>query len=129
MQVKFKIKQEIFVKHLCPPPQQFGISMTFDLDLWPTDLKINRDHQLIKDNLPTKFEVCEVKHSRVIDCTRWGRPTYRPTNRPTDRLTDGQTDRQTEGQIGKQTDRGRTKWSICVALLRRQHKKVIQNNS
>ena len=27
--------------------------MTFDLDLWPTDLNINRDHLLIKDYLPT----------------------------------------------------------------------------
>ena len=32
-------------------------NMTFDLDLWPTDLKINRDHLLINDYLPTKFEV------------------------------------------------------------------------
>ena len=30
-------------------------NMTFDLDLWPTDLEINRDHLLIKDYLPTKF--------------------------------------------------------------------------
>ena len=30
--------------------------MTFDLDLWPTDLNINRGHLLIKDYLPTKFE-------------------------------------------------------------------------
>ena len=26
------------------------------LDLWPTDLNINRDHLLINDYLPTKFE-------------------------------------------------------------------------
>ena len=39
---------------------------------------------------------------------------------------DGQADRQTEGQIGKQTDRGRIKLSICVALLRRQHKKLFK---
>ena len=30
--------------------------MTFDLDLLPTDLNINRDHLLIKDYLLTKFE-------------------------------------------------------------------------
>ena len=28
-------------------------NMTFDLDLWPTDLKINRDHLLIKEYLTT----------------------------------------------------------------------------
>ena len=36
-------------------------NMTFDLDLWPTDLKINRDHLLIKDYLPTKFEASGAK--------------------------------------------------------------------
>ena len=30
--------------------------MTFDLG--PSDLTINRDHVLIKDYLPTKFEAC-----------------------------------------------------------------------
>ena len=30
--------------------------MTFDLDLGPTDLNINRGQLLIKDYLPTKFE-------------------------------------------------------------------------
>ena len=30
--------------------------MTFDLDLLPTDLNINRGHLLIKDYPPTKFE-------------------------------------------------------------------------
>ena len=88
--------------------------MTFDLDLWPTDLNINRviyssrtvylpsvkpegqsvfdlsvakgevdwhdlsptnlnfkrGHLLIKDYLPTKFEDCGAKHSRVFSCTR-----------------------------------------------------------
>ena len=37
--------------------------MTFDLDLRPTDLNINRDHLLIKDYLPTKFENSEAKRS------------------------------------------------------------------
>ena len=42
--------------------------MTFHLDLWPTDLKIDRGHLLIKDYLPTKFEASEEKHSWVISC-------------------------------------------------------------
>ena len=47
--------------------------MTFDLDLWPTDLKINRDHLLTKDFLPTKFEASGAKRSWVISCTRWSK--------------------------------------------------------
>ena len=47
--------------------------MTFDLDLWPTDLNINRGHLLIKDYLPTKFEASGAKHSWVISCTRWSK--------------------------------------------------------
>ena len=47
--------------------------MTFDLDLWPTDLNINRGHLLIKDYLPTKFEASGAKRSWVISCTRWSR--------------------------------------------------------
>ena len=31
-------------------------NITFDLDPWPTDLNINRDHLLIKDYLPTKLK-------------------------------------------------------------------------
>ena len=38
-------------------------------DLWPTDLKINRDHLLTKDYLFTKFEASEAKCSWVISCT------------------------------------------------------------
>ena len=45
--------------------------MTFDLDLWPTDLNINRGHLLIKDYLPTKFEASGAKRSWIISCTRW----------------------------------------------------------
>ena len=41
-----------------------------DLDLGHTDLNINRDHQLIKDYLPTKFEASGAKRSWVISCTR-----------------------------------------------------------
>ena len=47
--------------------------MTFDLDLWPTDLNINRGHLLIKDYLPTKFEASGAKRSWVISCTRWNK--------------------------------------------------------
>ena len=47
--------------------------MTFDLDLWPTDLNINRGHLLIKDYLPTNFEASGAKRSWVISCTRWSR--------------------------------------------------------
>ena len=35
--------------------------MTFDLDLSPTDLNMNRDHLLIKDYLPTTFEASGAK--------------------------------------------------------------------
>ena len=47
--------------------------MTFDLDHWPTDLNINRDHLLTKDYLPTKFEASGAKCSWVISCTRWSK--------------------------------------------------------
>ena len=47
--------------------------MTYDLDLWPTDLKINRDHLLNKVYLPTKFEASGAKRSGVMSCTRWSK--------------------------------------------------------
>ena len=47
--------------------------MNFDLDLWPSDLNINRGHLLIKDYLPTKFEASWAKRSWVNSCTRWSR--------------------------------------------------------
>ena len=43
--------------------------MTFDLDLLPTDLNINKDSLLIKDYLPTKFVASTAKRSRVNSCT------------------------------------------------------------
>ena len=63
------------------------INMTFDLDLWPTDLNINRDHLLIKDYLPYLPSLkllghSGAKYSRVISCTR-----LRETDIPT--MTDG----------------------------------------
>ena len=50
--------------------------MTIDLDLWPSNLNIDRNHLLIKDYLPIKFEASEAKRSWVISCTRRGRPTW-----------------------------------------------------
>ena len=38
--------------------------MTFDLDLWPTDLSIDKDHLLIKDFIPTK---CSWVAQGVVD--------------------------------------------------------------
>ena len=47
----------------------------------------------------------------------------RQTDRQTDWQTDGHTDRQTDRRTHGQTDRRRTKWSLCAAMLRRRHKK------
>ena len=44
--------------------------MSYDLDLSSTDRTIYRDHLLIMDYLPTKFEACGAKRSGVISCTR-----------------------------------------------------------
>ena len=44
------------------------MTLTFDLDL-----KINRDHLLGQDYLPTKFEASGAKRSWVISCTRWSK--------------------------------------------------------
>ena len=64
-------------KTLMPPfPNIWIIGLTFDLDLWPTDLNSNMDHLLMQDYLPTKFEVSEAKRSWVISCTRFGRLTW-----------------------------------------------------
>ena len=52
------------------------VGLAFDLDLWPTDLNVNRDHLLIKDYLPTKYEASGAKFSRVIRCTRFERLTW-----------------------------------------------------
>ena len=76
-------EQEMFVKHLCPIPKHPSIGFTFDLDLWPTDLNINRNHLLTNDYLPTKFEAHGAKHSWVIPCIRCWRLTYQLSNIPT----------------------------------------------
>ena len=44
-----------------PFPNWSRISLTFDLDLSPTCLNIDRGHLLIKDYLPIKFEDCGTK--------------------------------------------------------------------
>ena len=49
---------------LMPPfPNISRIELTFDLDLLPTDLNIDRVHLFMKDFLPTKFEASGSKHS------------------------------------------------------------------
>ena len=53
-----------------------GIGDQHDLWPWPTDLNINRDHLLVKDYLPTKFEAAEAKRSWVISSTRYGQSTW-----------------------------------------------------
>ena len=55
-----------------------------DLWPWPTDLKINRDHLLTKEYLPTNFEASGAKRYWVISCTKL-RDTDIPTDWPTDR--------------------------------------------
>ena len=60
-----------------------GSKEWFDLDLRTCDLKINRDHLLIKGNPCTKFGIDQVKGSKDIDRTTLGLQTERPTDRPT----------------------------------------------
>ena len=64
-------------KTFMPPfPNIWRIGLTIDLDLWSTALNINRDHLLIKDYPPTKFEASWSIRSWVICCTRCGRLTW-----------------------------------------------------
>ena len=60
-----------------------GVGEGHDLWPWTTDHNINRNHLLIKDYPPTKFECSRAKPSWVISCTR-----LRETDIPTDRETD-----------------------------------------
>ena len=61
-------------KTLMPPfPNIWKIGLTFDPDLWPTDLSINRDHLHKKEYLPTKFEAFGTKRFWVIRRTKCGR--------------------------------------------------------
>ena len=61
-----------------------GLRDWHDLWPWPTDLTINRDHLLIKDYLPTKFEASGAKRCWVIRCTRFGRLIFDLDLWPTD---------------------------------------------
>ena len=80
---------------ICPKASKQGIKIYkvdktlgskewFDLDLWTGDLKINRDHLLIKGNPCTKFGIDQVKGSKDIEWTTLGLQTDRPIERPTD---------------------------------------------
>ena len=53
-----------------------GLRDWHDLWTWPTDMTIIRDHLLIKDYLPTKFEASGAKCCWFIHCTRIGRLTW-----------------------------------------------------
>ena len=56
-----------------PFPNLSRIGLTFDLDLSPTDLNIDRGHLLIKNYLPIKFEASWAECSWVNSCTGWSR--------------------------------------------------------
>ena len=62
-----------------PFPNIWKKGLTFDPDLWPTDLSMDRDHLLNKDYLLTKFEACGAKRSWVICRTRCGRLAWHLT--------------------------------------------------
>ena len=66
----------MLVKYLCPLQQLMRIGLTFDPDLWTTNLNIYKDHLPIKDYLPTKFEASGMRFSLVIICTRFEKPTW-----------------------------------------------------
>ena len=69
--IQSNIKYRCLRNTNAPFPNWSRIGLTFDLDLEPTDLNIDRGHLLIKDYLPTKFEACRAKRSWVISYTRW----------------------------------------------------------
>ena len=48
------------------PPPPFPQYIKNRIELWPTDLNINRNHLLIKDHLPTKFEASGAKRSWLL---------------------------------------------------------------
>ena len=100
--------------------------MTFDLE--PTDLKINRDHLLIKDYLPTKFEASGAKPSFFflsyqLHKVKGDRHTEQPTDGPTDRQTDRHVQRNTVNVVifagGKFRENiGKT---FCVGVISRYY--------
>ena len=59
-----------------------------DLDLWPTDLKIDKDHLYSETHVCSKFDKPRSILCLVIIRIRFGQPTDRPTDRRTDRPTD-----------------------------------------
>ena len=71
--IKQRLKYRCLLNTNAPLPQHIKVGLTFDTDLWPTDLNINRGHLLIKDYLLSKFEASGAKHSWVNSCTRWSR--------------------------------------------------------
>ena len=78
-------------------------------DLWPLTSKINRVHPLITVNMSCKFdkEICNGLVSMVFTSV-----TIKKVWLP---------DRQTHAH----TDRRRTKWSLCAAMLCRRHNNYI----
>ena len=66
-------KRDVYNTLMLYFPYMRRVGLIIDLDLWPTDLNINRDHLFIKYYLPTKFEACRTKHCLVISWTRRGR--------------------------------------------------------
>ena len=64
------------VNDLCPPsPKYKCLRIAFPFDIGSTNLNIYRDNILIKEYPPIQFEGCGAKGSRVICCSRLGRPT------------------------------------------------------
>ena len=73
---KNMIKIEV-CKTLMPPlPNTWRVCLTLNLALWPTDLNINRDHLIIKNYVPSKFEASGAKHCWVTSFTRCRRLTW-----------------------------------------------------
>ena len=79
--------------------------MTFDLG--PTDLNINRDHLLIKDYLPTKFEAPGAKAFL----------SYQLHKVKGERLTDRQTDGHVQSNMPLLLRRGHNKNFVCCTCI------------
>ena len=78
--------------------------------VWPLTSKINRVHPLITVNMSCKFdkEICNGLVSMVFTSVTIKKVWL--------------SDRQTDARTHAHTDRRRTKWSLCAAMLRRRHK-------
>ena len=79
---------------------------------WPLTSKINRVHPLITVNMSCKFdkEICNGLVSMVFTSVTIKKVWL--------------SDRQTHARTHAHTDRRRTKWSLCAAMLRRRHNKT-----